>query len=1823
MSMFSKCRDYFELFFQNDIIANMATTTFDDVLDAIEKLDAVKLSSQGKRNQRVRGTAFEYAVRYFLMHDPAWASTFINVWMWGDEGNPLIHGEYEDFPKNDTGIDLVAKDRSGELWAIQCKYYADDRKLDFSDVSTFFASSDTRGIKRGHFIIAHTGGGLTQTLEKEASPRNVVVLDSEQLNNEFVDWSAFLPESHYHNLKKFEPRPYQNEAIQDCIDGFKTDDRGKLIMACGTGKTLTALRLAEELREERDNEYSESKNSPFRVLFLAPSIALVSQTFNYWTHQSKEQISSFVVCSDTTANKRDNDEWDGSVLDVPFPTTTDPRLLADHIKIGEQSTGLSVVFSTYQSIDTIIAAQAQEGLPEFDLVICDEAHRTAGVADNVGVKSAFVKVHDNSLVHAKKRLYMTATPRVYTQAAQTKAVKNDFTTFSMDDEDTFGREFHRLKFGDAVAKGILTDYRVLVLGIAESQGTNFAKRIQETQTFQEQIDSIEQLERRSRAKDKAEKAAQDKLKIRTQAESLSAKVLGAWNGLMTKGIHRQEQQDIDIDTGLGEQVQFAILNDNDVDSHSDLTSSIEHMHTAVAFTRTIHDSKILADGFSDVISEYIQQSEKQGASLEGTIIPKVEHVDGSMPTKERRKLLNWLADRQEDPDGCRILSNAKCLTEGVDLPLLDAVIFFQPRASQVDIVQAVGRVMRKAENKHYGYIILPVVIPDGSTPDAILSTSDFHTVWDILQSLRSHDERLDARINALSLHRKSVKRRYSTRSNQFIDQDSGNDSLLNDQNTGEQGEFDFGGEISEQFQAQLVRKCGDTTYWEDWADSISEIAIKTSNIINEQIRTDKQISQEFDSFLHGLRDTLNPNITKDDAVGMLSQHILTSPIFDALFSHEKDSSGKSFIENNPVSQALMPITELLRPKIKAADPNDDLRQLYSQVRTSAQAVRNDEAARQTLVRNLYESFFRTAFKSDADKLGIVYTPLEIVDYILHLVDNKLPEHFGKHLEDDGVTILDPFTGTGTFIVELIRSGLISPNKLQRKYRSEIFANEIMLLAYYIAMVNIESEYYAVQFDNYSKIKEVGSKDNIQPPVYEPFSGGVLTDTFQMTEDSNSIDESVFTRNSARVVEQNKKPITVIMGNPPYSVGQKSANDNNSNDHYENLDKRIAQTYAANTKAVNKNALYDSYIRAFRWASDRILGRNIRTDTAISGKGIICFVSGGGWLDGTAFDGFRKSLVAEFSDIYVLNLRGNARTSGELRRRENDNVFGAGTRSTVTITLLVCDPEAEHQGVIHYHDIGDYLKRSEKLSTLSDMVKENQTDWKIIIPDSHGDWLNQRDDAFQGFIPLGLKNVHGAAGIFSVYSNGIKTGRDSFSYGFGRQTIENRTKKSIDWYEQNRIFWHSTLNKREIDPKDFVEYDPKVLSWDRELLDRLRRGIKIEYSDKFLVQSMYRPFTKEWLYYDPRLIEMMYRSAILFPLELVSEANSSNLEDDVQECERMYRSASPSLIDDSQFINRCIVTTGVGNSGFSCLMTSALTCLDAIQKGQCFPLYWYEEIDKEKSDLKDELELDFSEASLKNGDVRFTTADGTTFIRHDAITDQTLEVFRQVYPDVSALHSDNVSKAKEQIFYYIYGILHNNEYRQCFTYNLRKELARIPLAKDFSTFQRIGRELAELHINYESLEGYVGEDRISEEWINSSAYESLSSKDPEELYHIDRLTFGKVPKTAENLKGDDRTTVIINNYLVLHGIPDTIYDYKISGKSPIEWVMDQYRVKTDKKSGIKKDPNEWITETKNPRYVVDLLESLVTLTLETQRIVNSLPALEELDKPINWPTSWTK
>ncbi|MGO9862346.1 MAG: DEAD/DEAH box helicase [Terriglobales bacterium] len=1570
-------------------------------------------------SNRDKGDKFERLMLEFLKADPLYSDKFKNVWLWNNW--PGRDG------KVDTGIDIVAQERdTGEYCAIQCKFYASTYELQKPDIDSFFTASGKKPFTSRIIISTtdHWSRHAEDALEQQTIP--VTRLRVQDLHESAIDWSEFSLERPARLRLKAKKVlfPHQKTALAKTIDGFKSADRGKLLMACGSGKTFTSLKITETLVGD----------SGF-VLFLAPSISLISQTLKEWSAESLAPLRAYAVCSDTKVGKRGDSE-DMSVHDLAIPATTDAKSLAAHYLLGEKRKCITVIFSTYHSIKVIHDAQ-KAGLAEFDLVVCDEAHRTTGATAMGEEESHFVRVHDAAFIGAKKRLYMTATPRIYSDASRTQAKESDVELCSMDDEKLYGKEFYRLGFGECVSKGLLSDYKVLVLAVDEK----FVSK-----TFQRQL-----------ADSNNELTLEDAVKI-----------VGCWNGLSKRAM--------------------------DTETIAAIATDTSPMHRAVAFARSIKDSKKIVELFNEIVNHY-KASVPAGESM---LDCEVKHVDGTFNVLVRNERLDWLReDTISKGTLCRILSNARCLVEGVDVPALDAVIFLNPRDSVVDVVQSVGRVMRKVEGKQYGYIILPVGIPADITPeDALQDNKRFRVVWQVLQALRSHDDRFNALINKLELNN-------TTPSNLQIIGVGGNKS--DDEHTEAKARqialsFPKIEEWREAIYAKIVLKCGDRRYWETWAGDVAKIAeTHISRIKGLLAAADPKPRKAFDSFLKGLRENLNPSITQDDAIEMLAQHLITKPVFDSLYE------GYQFTTHNPVSKSMQKILTILEGQSLEKE-TASLDKFYASVRERASGIDN-AAGKQKIIYELYEKFFRTAFRRVSDRLGIVYTPVEVVDFIIHSVNDALQKEFGVTVSDRNVHILDPFTGTGTFMVRLLQSGLIREEDLLFKYENELHANELVLLAYYIAAINIEEAYHG-----------------ISSGAYQPFEGIVLTDTFQMTEglDANAELDLVFPENNKRVSRQRKAPIRVVIGNPPYKAQQESENDNNKKVDYPTLDNRIRQSYAKRSNAGLVKNVYDSYIRAIRWASDRI-----------KGDGIVGFVTNGSFIDASNMDGLRKCLVDEFTSIYCFNLRGNQRTSGEQSRKEGGKIFGSGSRAPIAITLLIKNTVKETKHQLFYHDIGDYFSREEKLKVVESHGSFKNIKWQRIRPNSDGDWINQRNPEFQMFAPLGDKSDAKNTAIFAEnYSQGVLTARDAWTYNFSRENLASIMTRMISFYNKQckayEVHRASTSAPTPLD--DFIDNDPRSISWTHNLKAELEKGAEFAVDSKSIVSSMYRPFCKQWLYFNRRFNERVYQIPRLFP--------------------------NPKLE------NLVIAVTGIGaNKEFSALMTDCVPNYHLHDTGQCFPLYSYQEPDESNGDL-------------------FGSRD--SYLRRGAIPDITLATFRSRYePKIT----------KEDVFYYVYGVLHSPEYKERYAADVKKMIPRIPFAKDFWAFSNAGRKLAKWHLEYESVKPYPLREIVSG-----------SKLLPEERYWVTKMLFGK-----KNGK-PDKSTIIFNGFVTLLEIPEQAYEYVVNGKSAIEWIVERYQITTDQDSGITNDPNAWSND--DPRYIFDLLRRIVRVSIETVNIVKSLPALEE-------------
>lgn len=1565
-------------------------SSFDNLLKQIEETS--------NNIQREKGTLFEKLVLAYLKNEPTYKALYKNVWELRDVPN-----EFGLPDKKDKGVDLVAEQFNGDIIAIQAKFYRNT--IGKSEINSFVAETGSSYYQGGLIVSTVDEWNKNARSTIENNQKNIEILGLSDLRNSQINWSDFnfeRPEELTIKKPK-ELRFYQKTALENAIIHFEKNERGQLIMAPGTGKTFTSLKISEALSKKASNQ--------FKVLYLVPSIQLLTQTLRGWNNDTELKIASMAVTSDRDASRGSDGTEDIKATDIGYPATTSKDQLLKNwndIKETQSDRDMTVVFSTYQSIDVIGDAQ-NEGFPEFDLIISDEAHRTTGAHEMNKDASVFTKVHDNEKVKGKLRMYQTATPKIYGDNAKKNAKDKSILLSSMDDETKYGEVFYRMGFGQAVSHGILTDYKVMVLAVDE---TAIQKDMQKTLADPENGLNIDDVGR----------------------------IVGIWNGMMRRNGYKNPIKNSPYDGAP--------------------------LERAIAFTRTIEDSKKVSKQFEEVVNEYIGASTDQQ-----TTKLSMKHADGSMNALQKGEVLDWLADPNKPADEARIVSNVRFLTEGIDVPTLDAVIFLAPKKSQVDIVQAVGRIMRKSENKDYGYIILPVVIPSGETPETVLDNNKhYEAVWQIINALRSVDERFEAMVDKLNIAKPKQLKVIGiggapSKENNIENTNDGTEPSERYEQT--QLEFDwdkFEGAIF----GKIVQKVGDRKYLENWSADVAKIAQRQISWIKTKLEDKNDpISIEFKKFVSSLKHNINVSIDENQAAEMLSQHLITKPIFEALFSEY------SFVNNNPVSIAMENIVKELE-KSGFAKEQEKLAPLYESVKMRAEGVEKAED-KQKIIITLYDKFFSTAFKSTTERLGIVFTPIEVVDFIVKSVDDVLKKHFGKSLGSEGVHILDPFTGTGTFIVrtlnylkEQMDNGEITLSNITRKFTQELHANEIILLSYYIAAINIESTFDEINGD------EQG---------YVPFEGIVLTDTFESTEDEHTLDDTYFGNNDERLKRQQEVPITAIIGNPPYSKGQSSENDNNKNLEYPKLFESVAETYVKQSKTSSVLGMYDSYVLSIRWASNRL-----------NGKGIIGFVSNGSYIDSQSADGLRKSLFEEFNHLYIFNLRGDQRTQGETSRKEGGKIFSSGSRTPITISILVKDCSDEHN--INYYDIGDYLSRDDKLKILIDSKSINGIKWNSIKPDENNDWINQRDVNYLKYMALADENN----AIFNVKDIGIVTNRDAWVSNFSEKKVKDNVVFMIDNYN-NEV---NKLKKVEdvIDIKNVSNYvvnDEKKISWSASLKMAAVRREKIRYIPDNTLVAMYRPFTKKYLYRDRIINERVRKSYQTFP--------------------------------DKDAKNLLINVSGAGYKGeFSTLITNNVTFMDMISKSRNFPLYTYE------SD------------GLLNGKIR------------------------------------NILNDEE--FYFIYSLLHSVEYRKKYSNDLRKALPRIPDVKDKDKYIEIGRKLAKIHLNYEEQPSWNGVEVV------------ISNPNPN--YKVTKM---KHPKK------DVLDTIIYNEHITIRNIPEKAYEYVVNGRPAIEWIIDQYRVKIDKKSGITDDPNEFSND---PKYILNLLLSIITVSMKTLELIEELPKFEVID-----------
>ncbi len=1123
----------------------------------------------------------------------------------------------------------------------------------------------------------------------------------------------------------------------------------------------------------------------------------------------------------------------------------------------------------------------ERGLGEIDLIICDEAHRTVGAmysSNERDDKNAFTLCHSDGNIKAKKRLYMTATPKVYSESSKAKAKESDNVIYSMDDEEIFGEEIYTLNFSKAIALDLLTDYKVMILAVRKENLSGV------TNSVNQKINRLE--------------AKGTKLDKKLINNEFVCKIVGTHKGLAKQDLIALDDEN---------------KKDHDLQNKNDTTPS----QRAISFCKSISTSKRIKESFQTIMECYDEELKKK--SFKNLTI-SIDHIDGTMNCKVRLEKLEEL--NAFKPNTCKVLSNARCLSEGVDVPALDSIVFFDGKSAMVDIIQAVGRVMRKAKRKKRGYIILPIALEESEIKnlDEAVNNTNFKNIWKVIKALRSHDPSL---VDEATFREKIKIFGSDDNNNDETNQDDEElkkDKTKQDPKQAQKTLFDaiLLQDLANAVYNVMPTKLGDRNYWENFTKKTGNIARTLNNRLKDIFEKNPEF---FHGFLDSLKGNIHQNIKEDEALDMITSHIITKPIFNAIFGDNI---------KNPISKALDKMVEKLST-LGLQGETKDLKNLYESVKTEAMHAKSHKS-QQELIKNLYNTFFKVAFRKQSEKLGIVYTPIEVVDFILRATNGILKKHFNTDFNDKNITIFDPFTGTGSFIARLLskENDLISDEALKEKFLNHCFAFDIVLLAYYIALINITQA--AQNRDGSLKnFKNIALTDSLD--FYEEKNDKGVLDFFKDLEENKEIKSTI-----------EKQNIRVIIGNPPYSAGAKSDNDNNQNLSHPKLEKRVCEKYGKNSTAKNVGVTTrDTLIQSIYMASELLKDR-----------GVLGFVVNGGFIDSKSGDGFRKCVAKDFAHLYVLNLRGNTRISGAFRK-EGGQIFGSGSRATIAIIFFVKDTSVR-DSAIHYYDIGDYLKREEKLNRLANFTDLDAIPFETIIPNNKGDWINQRDDAFEKLIPLKRDKKRQNPSVFDINSCGVLTGRDPWVYNFSPNALKSSVQKCIDTYNTDLKRFNAHFREafkqrtkgvksdqlyKQLNDKE-ITTDKTKIAWVQNLKKQLIKGKKLDdFSQEKISVSLYRPFNKQYFYYERELSWSLYLMKKLFP-----DKDAQNV----------------------------VINTTIRN--FSALVSDAIPDFHFIGDTNAYPLYIYD--------------------GLGN--------------RHYAISGYALNLFRKHYEDNSI--------AEEEIFYYI-------------------------------------------------------------------------------------------------------------------------------------------------------------------------------------------------------------
>ncbi|NHB40900.1 DEAD/DEAH box helicase [Helicobacter pylori] len=1567
-------------------------------MQEISAYELIKEKLHAIPNLRHKGSLFEKISKQFLQeHDSANEYESIDLWYdWELRGK-----------ERDKGIDIVITTSNKEYIAVQCKFH--QNSISYNDISPFLTQllSGVGEVRFKKGIIISTSNLTSEALKAIEQIRSTGMgIDIDEITEEDfiysrIDWEKFDPtktEDEIPLCDKKRPRPHQTEAIEKTKEYFSNpkNARGKLIMACGTGKTYTSLKIMEAL-------------DPKITLFLAPSIALLSQTFREYAQEKSEPFYASIVCSDDKVGKsKDEDNDDIKFSELPIkPSTRLEDILSVHQKAQKENKRF-IIFSTYQSALRIQEAQ-EVGLGEIDLIICDEAHRTVGAmysSNERDDKNAFTLCHSDEHIKAKKRLYMTATPKVYSESSKAKAKESDNAIYSMDDAEIFGEEIYTLNFERAIALDLLTDYKVMILAVRKENLSGV------TNSVNKKISKLE-----------AEGTKLDKKLINNE---FVCKIIGTHKGLAKQDLIALDDEN---------------KKDYDLQNKNDTTPS----QRAINFCKSIDTSKRIKESFETIMECYNEELKKK--SFKNLTI-SIDHIDGTMNCKVRLEKLEELNEFQ--PNTCKVLSNARCLSEGVDVPALDSIVFFDGKSAMVDIIQAVGRVMRKAKHKKRGYIILPIALEESEIQnlDEAVNNTNFKNIWKVIKALRSHDPSLVDE----ATFREKIKVFGSDDNDETnqSDEEPKKDKTKQDPKQAQKTLFDaiLLQDLANAVYNVMPTKLGDRNYWENFAKKTGNIARTLNNRLKDIFEKNPEF---FHGFLDSLRGNIHQSIKEDEALDMITSHIITKPIFDAIFGDNIQ---------NPIAKALDKMVQKLST-LGLQGETKGLKNLYESVKTEAMRAKSQKS-QQELIKNLYNTFFKEAFRKQSEKLGIVYTP-----------------------------IFDPFTGTGSFIARLLskENELISDEALKEKFLNHCFAFDIVLLAYYIALINITQAAQS-RDSSLKNFKNIALTDSLD--IYEEKNDKGVLPIFEDLKENQEIKTTM-----------EKQNIRVIIGNPPYSAGAKSQNDNNQNLSHPKLEKRIYEKYGKNSTAKVGATTRDTLIQSIYMASELLKDR-----------GVLGFVVNGSFIDSKSADGFRKCVAQEFAHLYVLNLRGNARTSGETFKKEGGKIFDSGSRVTIAIIFFVKDKSVTNN-TIFYYEVDDYLKREAKLNLLAGFENLESVPFEKITPNDKGDWINQRNDGFEKLIPLKRDKTLQNDSIFDINSLGVVSGRDSWVYNFSPNALKQSVQNCIDTYNAdlkrfNEVFREAFKQRAKgVKPADRYKHlndkeittDKTKIAWTDCLKNNLIKNKNLQESHKDRIRlSLYRPFNKQWLYWDKDWIQRQSQLPKIFP-----DKGAQNV----------------------------VINTTKGK--FSSLIGDAIPDTHFIGDANAYPLYYYDDLGN----------------------------------RYNAISGYALNLFRKHYEDHSI--------AEEEIFYYIYAIFHHKGYLEKYKNSLAKEAPRIALSEDFKELSILGKELAKLHLNYESGEMHT-----------SVEYKTLMNAEVEGYYDVVKMK-------------KDKDRIIYNHHITITQIPQKAFDYMVNGKSAIDWVIERYQKTMDKDSLIENNPNHYA----GGKYIFELLCRVIKLSEKSVDLIEKI------------------